>query len=105
MRTGVTKPHRHILGVATAEAAIAGGRHLAPVVDVVLLEKSRGPVICLTAYPDRVLDRLRGVLLEQHEMPELGLQRTPRKRKPEPEHSVRENAVVAQLDMACAERA
>src|SRR5205823_9716728 len=91
--------------VTPAETALARRRHLAPVVDVVLLEQPRGAVVGLAADPDHALDRVWRVLLEEHEMPELRLKRTARQREPEAEHPVREDAVVAELHVARAERA
>src|ERR1700694_4235325 len=105
MRARVAKPHRQILGNPAAEAALAGRRHLPPLFAVVLLEQPRRAIVCLAPDPDRALERFGGALLEQHEMPELGLQGTTRESQPEPENSVWEDAVVAQLDMARAEGA
>src|SRR5438093_3948112 len=65
---------------------------------VVLLEQPGGTVVRLTAGPDDVFDHLGGVLLEQHEVPELGLERTTWKRQPKSQDPIREEAVVAQLD-------
>src|SRR5262249_23555938 len=104
MRTGVANPHRQLLGVLTGDTAAARGRHLTPVVDIVLLEQPSSTVIRLAAGPDDVLDRLWSVLLNEHEVPKFRLQRTSRECQPEPQDPVREEAVVAQLDPARAER-
>src|SRR5215468_11234051 len=99
----MTDSHGQLLRHPAAETALARRRHLAPVVDIVLLEESGDAVVGLTADADHLLDRLRSILFEQHEMPELRLQRPARQGQPEPEHSVREDAVVAQLDTVRAE--
>ena len=69
---------------------------------------SKSPAAPLLAWlPMRItsLDLLGRVLLDQHEVPELRPQRAPRKRQPKAEDPVREDAVVAELDTARAERA
>ena len=73
MRAGVANPHRQLLGVLAGDTAAACGRYLTPVVDVVLLEQPSSTVIRLATGPDDVLDRLRSVHLDEHEVPELGL--------------------------------
>src|ERR1700687_144362 len=105
MRARVAKSHRQVLGYPAAEATLARRRYLPPVVDVVLLEQPRRAIVCLAPDPDRAIERFGGALLEQHEMPELGLQWTARESQPEPQHAVWEEAVVAELDVARAERA
>src|SRR5262245_51555174 len=99
----MTDSHGQFLRHPAAETALARRRHLAPVVHIVLLEESRDAVVRLTADTDHLLDRLRGILLEQDEMPELRLERPARQGQPEPEHSIWKDAVIPQLDMARAE--
>src|SRR3984893_11023314 len=106
MRPGVPETHRQILRVPAPEAARARQRHLTPVVDVVLLEHARGAIIGLAADADRPLDLLRRVPVQQHEVPELGLERATRQSKPQPEDAVWEDRMVAELHPAraqCAE--
>ncbi len=103
MRPGVPQAHRQILRVPAPEAARARGGHLAPVVDVVLLEHAGGAVVGLAADTDRALDLLGHIPVQQHEMPELGLERAARQGQPEPEDPVREDRMVAELHPARAE--
>src|SRR5206468_12320980 len=70
-----------------------------------LLERAGGAVVWLAPDPDRAHERFGSALLEQQERRELGLQGATRERQPEPEQAVREDAVVAELDVACAEGA
>src|SRR5947207_8558396 len=58
MARRVPQPHRQFLGVPAAEAALARGGHLTPVVDIILLEHAGGAVVRLAADPDRALDFL-----------------------------------------------
>src|ERR1044071_1886280 len=78
-------------------------RHLPPVIDVVLLEHTGGAVVGLAAEAKRALQCVRGVPLQQHKMPELGLQRPSWQREPQPENAVRENRMISQLYPAGAE--
>src|SRR5216110_854548 len=79
------------------KAARARRGHLTPVVYVVLLEHARGAIVGLAPDADRALDLLVRVALQQHEVPELGLERATGQGKPQPEDSVREDRVIAQL--------
>src|SRR6266542_2932415 len=55
MRPRVPQAHRQFLGLPAPDAARTSGGHLAPVVDVVLLEHAGGAVIGLAADTDRAL--------------------------------------------------
>src|ERR1700693_5520716 len=70
MARRVPQPHRQFLGVPAAEAALARGGHLTPVVDIILLEHAGGAVVRLAADPDRALAFLGGVAVPQPETPE-----------------------------------
>src|SRR6185436_9717357 len=58
MRPSAAEPHGQILWVPAPETAAARLGHLPPVVDVVLLEQARRPVVRLAADADRALDLL-----------------------------------------------
>src|SRR5215470_10059680 len=64
MRSRMPEAHRQVLRVPAREAARARQGHLAPVVDVVLLEHSRGAVVGLAADADRALDFLGRIPLQ-----------------------------------------
>src|SRR5437588_4718509 len=88
------------------KAARARRGHLTPVVYVVLLEHARGAIVGLAPDADRALDLLGRVALQQHEVPELGLEWATGQGQPQPEDAVREDRVIAQLHPArteCAE--
>src|SRR5215472_19103690 len=101
----VAHAHGQLLSVLAGDGAATRGAHLAPVVDVILLEQSGSPVVCLAPRADDVLDHLWSVALEEHEVPELRALRSPRQRQPESQDAIREEAVVAQLDLMRAKRA
>src|SRR5262245_16253834 len=105
MQPCVAHSHGQFLSVLAGDGAATRGGHLAPVVDVILLEQSGSPVVRLTPRADDTLDHLWSVLLEAHEVPELSPLRSPRQRQPESPDPVWKEAVVAQLDLVRAERA
>jgi hypothetical protein len=70
-------------GAGAPEAARARQTHLTPVVDHVLLKNARGAVVGLAPDTDRALQFLERVPFEQHEVPEVSLQRTARQGEPE----------------------
>src|SRR5438094_604441 len=95
----VAHPHGQLLGVLAGNRTATRDRHLAPVVDVVLLEQSGSPVVRLTPRADDVLEHLWSVLFEEHEVPELGPLRATWQCQAESQDPIREEAVVAQLDL------
>src|SRR5262245_20543053 len=101
----VAYSHGQLLGVLAGDRAATRGGHLAPVVDVILLEQSGGPVVRLAPCADDVLDHLWSVPIEEHEVPELRPLRPPRQCQTESQDAIREEAVVAQLDLVRAEHA
>ena len=100
MQPGVPDTHRQILRVPAPGAARARFGHLTPVVDVVLLEHASRAIVGLAPDTDHALEGLGRVPVQQHEMPELGLERAAGQGQPEPEDPVREDRVVAELHSA-----
>ena len=105
MSAVVAHAHREVLCEPAPHWAEAGVGDAAPVVHVILLEDAVDAVIVGAAPAQGGLQVFRHILFQQHEVPELSLQRAAGVGQAQAEDAIGKQAVVAQLQSPGAQAA